>query len=273
MNDLKDLCLRTNIDTTGRLIQKQDLRLSQKALTDNNLLLVSTGQRQNRKSLIRHFNMDIPDLFVNCRILCFFIKKQTFYIILQRRNRCILANIKSLNQSLALSVLRNKRKTILNLSRNILDFQLFAFIKYISGMLRVKPHKAFKQFTSSGSQKSVNTKNFTFFQVKAHMVKCPAAAFFRKAQIFNLQHLRLLGKINASLKSMVLCILSYHILYDPAKLNIFNCCICNVFSIPEYGNMIADFHNFFQTMRNIYNRNPSLQKLSHDFEKNFNLCC
>ena len=104
------------------------------------------------------------------------------------------------------------------------------------------------------------------------MVKCPAAAFFRKAQIFNLQHLRLPGKINASFKSMVLCILSYHILYDPAKLNIFNCCICNVFSIPEYGNMIADFHNFFQTMRNIYNRNPSLQKLSHDFEKNFNLC-
>ena len=112
MNDLKDLSLRTNINTTGRLIQKQDLRLGQKAFTDYNLLLVSTGQRQDRKSLIRHFNMNIFNLLINCCILCFLIKEQTFYIILQRRNRCILADIKSLDQSLALTVLRYKSKTV-----------------------------------------------------------------------------------------------------------------------------------------------------------------
>ena len=85
--------------------------------------------------------------------------------------------------------------------------------------------------------------------------KCPAAAFFRKAQIFNLQHLRLLGKINASFKSVVLCILSYHILYDPAKLNIFNCCIIYIFTISKNSNMVTNLHNLFKTMGNIYDGN------------------
>ena len=66
--------------------------------------------------------------------------------------------------------------------------------------------------------------------------------------------------------------LSNHILYDPAELNVLYISICNVFSITKNGNVIANLHNFFQTMGNIYDGNSGFQKLSHNLEKYLNLC-
>ena len=65
--------------------------------------------------------MDILDLLVNCRILCFLVKEQTFYIIFHRRNSGILADVKSLDQTLALTILRYKSKTVFDLGGNIFD--------------------------------------------------------------------------------------------------------------------------------------------------------
>ena len=136
----------------------------------------------------------------------------------------------------------------------------------------MKSHQTLKQLASSSSQKSVNTKDLALFQIQAYMVKSPAAAFFRKAHILNFQHLRLFGKVNASLKAVILGVLSNHILYDPAELNVLYISICNVFSIAKNGNMIANLHDFFQTMGNIYDGNSGFQKLSHNLEKYLNLC-
>ncbi len=44
IHDLKNLSLRTHIDTTCRLIQKQDLRLRKQALGKNHFLLIAATQ-------------------------------------------------------------------------------------------------------------------------------------------------------------------------------------------------------------------------------------
>ena len=137
----------------------------------------------------------------------------------------------------------------------------------------MESHQTFKQLASSGSQKSVNTEDFSLFQVQAYVVQSPATAFFRKTHVLDLQHLRLFGKVDASLETVILGVLSNHVFYDPAELNVFYISVCNVFSITENSDVVTDLHNFLETMGNIYDGNSGLQKLSHDLEKNLNLCC
>ena len=138
---------------------------------------------------IRHFDMDILDLFVYfLPFFCLVKENSGFLITLHRRKGTVFLDVHRLYKSLRLSVLRNQCKSLVNLSGNRLDIQLFSFQEHLSGMFRMHSHQALKNFTSARAHQTIDSKDFTFVKIKIHMIHQISAAGFWKAEILDFQN-------------------------------------------------------------------------------------
>ena len=70
---------------------------------------------------------------------------------------------------------------------------------------------------------------------------------------------------------MVLCILSHHVFHDPAQFDFLDIGIRHIFTVPQDRHVITDLHDLLKPVRNIYDGDALLQKLSHDLEKHLYL--
>ena len=138
---------------------------------------------------IRHFDMDILDLFVYfLSFFCLVKENSSLLITLHRRKGTVFLDVHRLHKPLCLSVLRNQCKSLVNLSGNRLDIQLFSFQEHLSGMFRMHSHQAFKNFTSARAHQTIDSKNFTFVKIKIHMIHQISAAGFWKAEALDFQN-------------------------------------------------------------------------------------
>ena len=126
--------------------------------------------------LIRHFNMQIPDLIIHCLLFSAIVHEEAFFELGERRQAGVFADVQALHQPLPLPVLRHDGKARIQLVCNGSHLHRLSLIDHFTRMLRSHPHQALKNLAPSGAKQAVNPKHLTFFQIQAHIIQQPAAA-------------------------------------------------------------------------------------------------
>ena len=83
-NNTVDFILGTDVDTSGRLIQDQDIRIVCQPAADQHFLLVAAGQRSNRCLAGRCLGIHLFDIVLNKLFNLLGVKNDAvFYILIQ----------------------------------------------------------------------------------------------------------------------------------------------------------------------------------------------
>ncbi len=183
----------------------------------------------------------------------------------------IAGNRQNLYQSFALAIFRYQGKATPDAPGRIALFHFLAIdIDMASGMPMLA-HHTFEKLGTPGTHKAINAQNFACTHSQGDVINCKPAGCTRQGDVFSAKPLctdlvgHRLGKI--------LGIGTDHRTHDPLRIDIFDLFLAGDFSVAQNRDVIANPHQFFETMRNIDDCHALLFQLGDYLEQNVDFGC
>ena len=162
----------TNVDTTGRLIHDQDIRIICQPSCNDNLLLVTTGQVRDMLLHIRSLDAQLLDTVIYDSVDRLMIKhKSGFQMFVINRNTYIILDGKTSKNTISTSVLCDQTDSGFHGICRMFDIYFFAFNINLSGLDRSHSENAFQKLCSLSSYQTTKSEDLTFAECERYILE------------------------------------------------------------------------------------------------------